>query len=169
MTFGTFTVDEIIQPQLLYLHWAWVKEPDRRAEAAWCWEEECPFPCCTRKPSEMLSVSSWWVSLTSSNSKRIFLPASNAKVTNKSGRSVVWKFSCWKEHLFDRVRQMCQPLHTRVNGHRFDITHRRTDVSPTAEHFNSGAHSESNMTVMVTELSTSRDSCLWKVKEGRWD
>ena len=42
------------------------------------------------------------------------------------------------------------------------------DVSPVADHFNSGAHSESDMTVMVIELSYSRDPCLRKVKEGRW-
>ena len=41
-------------------------------------------------------------------------------------------------------------------------------MSPVAEHFNGGAHSESDMTVMVIELSTSRDPCLRKVKEGRW-
>ena len=52
--------------------------------------------------------------------------------------------------------------------YRFDITHRRTDVSPVAEHFTSRAHSESDMAVIVIELSTSRDQCLWKVKEGRW-
>ena len=44
---------------------------------------------------------------------------------------------------------MSQPLHARINGHRSDITHQRTDVSPVAEHFNSGAHAVTYMTVMV--------------------
>ena len=50
-----------------------------------------------------------------------------------------------------------QPLHARINGHRSDIAHRRTDVSPVPEHFNRGEHSVLDMTVMVIELSTSRD------------
>ena len=61
-----------------------------------------------------------------------------------------------------------QPLHVRINGHLSDITHRRTDVSPVAEHFNGGAHSVSDLMVMVIELSPSCDPCLQKVKEGRW-
>ena len=60
-----------------------------------------------------------------------------------------------------------QPLHARVNGDRFVIMHWSTDVSPVAEHCKSGAHSESDMMIMVIELSTSRDPCLRKVKEGR--
>ena len=39
--------------------------------------------------------------------------------------------------------EMSQPLNARS-----DITHRRTDVSPVAELFNSGAHSVLDMTVM---------------------
>ena len=50
------------------------------------------------------------------------------------------------------VGETSQPLHMRVNGHRYDITHQRTEESPVAEHFNSGAHEESDMTVMVIEL-----------------
>ena len=41
-------------------------------------------------------------------------------------------------------------------------------MSPVADHFNSEAHLESDMTVMVIELSSSSDPCLRKVKEGRW-
>ena len=40
-------------------------------------------------------------------------------------------------------------------------------MSPVAEHCNSSAHSVSDITVMVIELSTSRDPCLRKVKEDR--
>ena len=65
---------------------------------------------------------------------------------------------------------MCEtgePLHPRVNGHLFDILHQKADVSPVAEHFNSGVHPESDMKVMVVELSTTREPCLRKVKEGK--
>ena len=51
------------------------------------------------------------------------------------------------------VGETSQPFCARVNGHRFDIAHRRTDMFPVAEHFDSGAHSELDMIVMVTELS----------------
>ena len=37
-----------------------------------------------------------------------------------------------------------------------------------AEHFNSGAHKESDMAVVVTELALSHDVCLRKIREGRW-
>ena len=61
-----------------------------------------------------------------------------------------------------------QPFHMRVNGHRYDIAHQRTEDSPVAEHFNSGAHVESDMTVMVIELARSHDACLQKIRESRW-
>ena len=60
-----------------------------------------------------------------------------------------------------------QPLHARVNGYQFDITHWRTDVSLVAESFNCGAHLDPDMPVVVIGLSTSRDPCLQKVKEAR--
>ena len=55
-----------------------------------------------------------------------------------------------------------------VNGHRYDIAHRRTEESPVAEHFNSGSHLESDMTVMVIELAQSRDTCVRKIRKSRW-
>ena len=67
------------------------------------------------------------------------------------------------------VGETSHPLRARINGNRSDITHWNTDMSRVAEHFNSGAHSVSDMmSFMVIELSTSGDPCLWKVKEGRW-
>ena len=44
-----------------------------------------------------------------------------------------------------------------INGHRYNIAHQRTEEFPVAEHFNSGAHVELDMTVMVIELARSRD------------
>ena len=66
------------------------------------------------------------------------------------------------------VGETGRPLHMRVNGHRYDIVHQRPEESLVAEHFNSGAHAESEMTVMVIELARSRDSCLRKIRESRW-
>ena len=66
------------------------------------------------------------------------------------------------------VGETGQPHHMRVNGHRYDIAHRRTEESPVAERFNSGAHEESDMTVMVFELARSSDTCLRKIRESRW-
>ena len=48
-----------------------------------------------------------------------------------------------------------QSLHMRINGHRYDITHRKTEESPVAEHFNRGVHKQSDMAVMVIELTLS--------------
>ena len=40
--------------------------------------------------------------------------------------------------------------------------------SPVAEHYNDGPHSESDITVMVIELSTNCEPCLRKVKQVKW-
>ena len=61
-----------------------------------------------------------------------------------------------------------QPLHRRINSHRYDITHRRTDESPVAQHFNGDAHSLADMAVMVIDQMRSRDPCLRKIRESRW-
>ena len=53
----------------------------------------------------------------------------------------------------------------RVNGHRYDIAHRRTEESPVVAHFNSRTHVESDMSVMVIELARSRDACLYREYE----
>ena len=61
-----------------------------------------------------------------------------------------------------------QPLHHRINGHRSDITHRRTGKSPVAAHFNNAAHSVRDMAVMVIDQLHSLDPTLWKMRESRW-
>ena len=48
-------------------------------------------------------------------------------------------------------------------GHQYDITHRKTDQPPVAEHFNSETHTESDMAVMAIDLVRSRDACLRKI------
>ena len=88
------------------------------------------------------------------------------RASSKSS-NIVYLITCSRCDL-QYVGETGQPFHARVNGHRSDILQRRTDVSPVAEHYNSEAHSTLDMTVMGIELSTSRDSCLQKEKEGRW-
>ena len=66
------------------------------------------------------------------------------------------------------VGETGQPLHSRINGHRSDIAHRRTDESPVAAHFNSTAHSVEDMTVMVIDQLYHQDSTLRKLRESRW-
>ena len=79
--------------------------------------------------------------------------------------NVVYIITC-RRCCLQCVGETSQPLHARVNGHQFIITQQRTDVSPVAEHFNSGVHSELDMTVMVIELSSNRVPCLQKIKKG---
>ena len=66
------------------------------------------------------------------------------------------------------VGETGQPLHRRVNGHRFNITHRRTEESPVAAHFNGEGHSQADMVVAVIDQLYSRDLCLRKIWESRW-
>ena len=61
-----------------------------------------------------------------------------------------------------------QPLHCSINSHRFDITQRRTEESPVAEHFNGEGHTLANLTVMAIDQLHSHDSCLSKIRESRW-
>ena len=44
-----------------------------------------------------------------------------------------------------------QHLHCRINSHRYDIAHGRTEDSPMAAHFNTDGHSQADMTVMVID------------------
>ena len=76
---------------------------------------------------------------------------------SRCGKTGVIVQQCYSVAGVAYVGEMGQPLHARVNGDQFDITHRRTEVSLVAKHFNGWAHSESDMTVIVIELSTCRD------------
>ena len=71
---------------------------------------------------------------------------------------------CGKQY----VGETKQQLHCRLNNHCYDITHWRTEDSPVAEHFNSLAHSEADMVVMVIDQLQNHDPCLRKIREGRW-
>ena len=60
-----------------------------------------------------------------------------------------------------------QALHERMNGHRADILHKRTE-RPVALHFNSVGHSEKDLQVMVIEQMHRNDSVLRKIRENMW-
>ena len=81
--------------------------------------------------------------------------------------NVIYLITCRRCGL-QYVGEMGQPLHMRINGHRYDISHWRTQESPVAEHFNSGAHRESDMAVRAIEFARSRDACLRKIRKSRW-
>ena len=61
-----------------------------------------------------------------------------------------------------------QPFHLRVNGHKYDIAHRRTDKSPVSKYFNSGTHTLVDMSVMVIKCACSQDPCLRRIRESKW-
>ena len=47
------------------------------------------------------------------------------------------------------VGETSQPLHCRINSHQYNIAHRKIEESPVAKDFNSEAHSQTDMVVMV--------------------
>ena len=59
-------------------------------------------------------------------------------------------------------------MHRKINSHRFNITHKRTEESPVAEHFNDEGHTIVDMTVVVIDQLYSHDPCLCKIRESRW-
>ena len=66
------------------------------------------------------------------------------------------------------VGESGQPLHRRMNGHRFDITHGRIEESPVAAHFRSADHSEADLSVRVIDRLWTEDVILRKNRESRW-
>ena len=74
----------------------------------------------------------------------------------------------WRRCGQQYVGETGQPLHHRVNNHRFNIAHSRTEESTLAEHFNSDEHALSDLTVVVTDQIYSHDACLLKIRESRW-
>ena len=71
---------------------------------------------------------------------------------------------CGQQH----VCKTGQPLHLRINGHRFNITHGKTEESPVAEHFNGERHTFTDVTVVAIDKIHSHNSCLCKIRESRW-
>ena len=58
--------------------------------------------------------------------------------------------------------------HLKLLSTLMDITHRKTDESLVAEHFNSETHTESDMAVMAIDIVRSRDACPQKIQKSRW-
>ena len=54
------------------------------------------------------------------------------------------------------VGETGQPLHRKVNNHRFNMAYRGTEESPVAEHFNSNEHTLADMTVMHGDKSSTQ-------------
>ena len=53
-----------------------------------------------------------------------------------------------------------------MNGHRFDITHGRTNESLVAAHFTSEGHTETDLSVMVIDVCWRKDTVLGKIRES---
>ena len=66
------------------------------------------------------------------------------------------------------VRETGQALHCRMNNHRADIIHKKTEEKPVAAHFNTQGHSVEDMTVMVIEKLWKDDPVLRKIRENKW-
>ena len=81
--------------------------------------------------------------------------------------NVVYLILCWRCGQ-QYVGEMGQLLHLRVNGHKFDIAHRRTNEFPVSKHFNIRPHTLADMSVMVIERARSQDPCLSRIRESRW-
>ena len=66
------------------------------------------------------------------------------------------------------VGETGQLLHRRINGHHYNIVHRRTEDTPVAEHFTDDRHTQADMAVTVINQLYSCDPCLCKILESRW-
>ena len=60
-----------------------------------------------------------------------------------------------------------QPLNERMNNHRADVRHNRTEKL-VALHFNSPGHTLDDLRVMVIERLWKSDTVLRKIRESRW-
>ena len=65
------------------------------------------------------------------------------------------------------VGETVQPLHRRINGHRY-IMHGKAKECPVAEDFNGEGHTLADVTVVAINKIHSHDSFLRKVRERRW-
>ena len=60
-----------------------------------------------------------------------------------------------------------QALNERMNSHRADIRHKRTE-KPVAAHFSLPDHSVDDLQVLVIEKLRKEDAILRKIRESRW-
>ena len=66
------------------------------------------------------------------------------------------------------VGETGQPLHSRMNNHRFNIAHGRIDESPAEAHFTSEGHTEADLLVIIIDRCWNKDTILRKIRESRW-
>ena len=66
------------------------------------------------------------------------------------------------------VGESSQPLHMRMNGHRYDINQGRVKESPVAAHFTGSGHSEADLSVLVIDRLWTDDTIRRKNRESRW-
>ena len=66
------------------------------------------------------------------------------------------------------VGETGQPLHNRMNGHRFNITHGCINESLVVAHFTSESHTETDMSVMIIDRCWREGAILRNIRESRW-
>ena len=66
------------------------------------------------------------------------------------------------------VGESGQVLRKRMNNHRFDVTHGRTEASPVAAYFRSAGHSEADLSVCVIDRLGKEDVIRRKNQGSRW-
>ena len=67
------------------------------------------------------------------------------------------------------ARETGQPVHNRMNCHRFDIVHRRTDVLPVVAHLvTSEGHSETDLSAIIIDVCWKEATILRKTRDSRW-
>ena len=60
-----------------------------------------------------------------------------------------------------------QSLNERMNNHRTDVTHKRTE-KPVSAHFNLPSHSIHDMEVLIIKQMKTNDPLQHKIHESRW-
>ena len=71
--------------------------------------------------------------------------------------NIIYLIECKKCSL-QYVGESGQPLHKRMDNHRYDVTHGRIEESPVAAHFRSDGHSESDLSVCVIDRLWTEDT-----------
>ena len=102
----------------------------------------CSTSCCNTCP--ILKTTNLFVSKTTGEWFTIRIHAW-CKTSN-----IIYLIECRRCGL-QYVGESGQPLHKRMNGHRFDITHGRIEESPVAAHFRSAGHSEADLLVCAID------------------
>ena len=98
----------------------------------------------------------------SSNLKKYFPLKNNV---NCSSRNIIYLITCNKCHI-QYVGETSNPLHTRLNAHRYDIKHNKP--TPIAIHFNSPNHDLTDLKITPIEILTNNNKNLRLKRETYW-